>query len=1219
MTYELIPAGAITRVNDEQVGEQFHSSITPLADGGALVVFEDRFTDTSDWTFDQKVIAQRFDAAGNAVGVPVTIIHQEDVNLVSGSYQYFPVAIGLSDGGYAIGWNDLATNQIRVQTFSAAGSLLTDTILDVPDYYIASRDEYAEVSATGAATMAALDNGGFAVTWDVAFPGAYAAYAGGSSVYTQTFSSTGTATSLPKTIMPWVSTGDYTQDLQSYIGDSTQLSDGRYLVLMRGGIDAPGNDSDRPAVVGQIFSNTGAALTGTFKINEDATTWADRATVAVLENGDFVVAWLTGGLSAWRRFDSDGNPVTAEMKLDLHYADLGIVATQDGGFLISAAYAAAGSVAYDTYGYRFDADNVQVGPRFELASRQFPDVDTNYYGFAPEFVTLGNGQMMSLIEGHASWNGNAWEVFTWTFLPEKLGSLGNDTLISDADGMALFGRDGNDSLQGDVAADHLDGGAGNDTITGGAGNDTLIADAGTDRLDGGTGDDRLVTGPGDNTLIGGVGTDRAVFGVRAGSITVSGPADALVIEYAGSRTVVQGIEVFEFTDGYYSDVLDLDDLLPMRNKVIYGTDAAETLVGDYGDDYIYGYAGNDLLIGGEGNDSLYGADGDDTVRGEAGNDSLFGYSGNDLIEGGTGNDTLRGETGDDTLIGGTGDNLLDGGAGNDSIQGDVGADTLLGSYGNDTLIGAAGDDSIDAYVGDDVVDAGAGNDTIVASWGNNTVHGGDGTDLVRIEFASTQVTSVTGPDTALAMQSYWGTSVFTGVESFEFSDGVTRTLAEMLALRNLTLTGTEGADTLTGGYGDDTLTGLGGNDLLDGGAGNDVIDGGSGDDTVIGGAGTDRAVMGLSTADVAGVSGSTAELTIISTQGVDRFDGVETFQFTDAVLTAAEVLALIEVPPTATEGNDSLVGTAGDDLIDGLGGNDTLRGEGGNDTLIGGLGDDQLFGAAGADVLTGGLGADLLDGGLGNDRLIGLGGNDTLRAGAGNDTLLGGAGADRLSGVMGANRIETGLGNDTVIGGTGNDTIIGQGTGTNRLSGNGGDDVIRAARGGDYLAGGAGNDKLTGNVGLDTMLGGLGNDTLLGGAGNDRLYGAGGADVLGGGGGNDRLDGGLGNDMLNGGLGNDTLLGGGGRDVLAGGAGADRLVGGAMADVFVFARGGGRDTVVDFQNGLDRIRIDSGASDFSDLALTDLGADTRIAFANVVIVLKGVDTGLIDDGDFLFG
>jgi VCBS repeat-containing protein len=140
-----------------------------------------------------------------------------------------------------------------------------------------------------------------------------------------------------------------------------------------------------------------------------------------------------------------------------------------------------------------------------------------------------------------------------------------------------------------------------------------------------------------------------------------------------------------------------------------------------------------------------------------------------------------------------------------------------------------------------------------------------------------------------------------------------------------------------------------------------------------------------------------------------------------------------------------------------------------------------------------------------------------------------------------------------------------------------------------------------GGNGNDVMNATAGEDRLDGGNGNDVLNGLGGHDLLKGGNGSDSLYGGSGNDILVGENGNDLLFGGDGRDVLAGGNGTDVLEGGAGADIFQFGKGGGRDTVTDFQAGVDRIALEDGiavaGSQIGDVN-GDGVLDLTIAFTN---------------------
>jgi Ca2+-binding RTX toxin-like protein len=108
------------------------------------------------------------------------------------------------------------------------------------------------------------------------------------------------------------------------------------------------------------------------------------------------------------------------------------------------------------------------------------------------------------------------------------------------------------------------------------------------------------------------------------------------------------------------------------------------------------------------------------------------------------------------------------------------------------------------------------------------------------------------------------------------------------------------------------------------------------------------------------------------------------------------------------------------------------------------------------------------------------------------------------------------------------------------------------------------DNVLRGNNAANSLNGGLGDDTLNGQGGNDTLSGGSGADTINGDDGFDTLDGGSGPDLLNGGAGHDILLGGSGADQLAGGMDNDVLRGGSGNDRYLFSRGEGHDTVVEF-------------------------------------------------------
>lgn len=158
---------------------------------------------------------------------------------------------------------------------------------------------------------------------------------------------------------------------------------------------------------------------------------------------------------------------------------------------------------------------------------------------------------------------------------------------------------------------------------------------------------------------------------------------------------------------------------------------------------------------------------------------------------------------------------------------------------------------------------------------------------------------------------------------------------------------------------------------------------------------------------------------------------------------------------------------------------------------------------------------------------------------------------------------------------------------------------VSATRIGDEVqifAGGQGEGGLVqlsidaGRIG-ELIIGGPGDDTLQGGARDDHLEAGGGDNVLRGGAGDDRL---------------------------VAGPGENRLFGGAGADVFVFRPGGGRDWIMDFELGVDRIDLSAYGFLHSpaglDITSTDDGA--RILVQGDEIRIRTEDRAPLTAADF---
>jgi Ca2+-binding RTX toxin-like protein len=287
---------------------------------------------------------------------------------------------------------------------------------------------------------------------------------------------------------------------------------------------------------------------------------------------------------------------------------------------------------------------------------------------------------------------------------------------------------------GTDGADYLYGTSDNETFIGGTGDDTLHGNGGNDVLNGGTGDDALDGGIGNDTYVFGRGYGRDMisdYDTTAGNsdtILLNSdvvPGDAVLwrdtshlylsINGTGDMIMVQSwfddpayqVEKIQFADG------TVWDTSTMRAATFRGTDAADSITGTIGNDFIEGLGGDDSLYGDIGNDTLDGGAGVDSMAGSLGNDiyvvddagdvvtenldegidtvqSFITYTLGDNLENltltGTAAVNGTGNTLNNVLMGNSGINSLTGAAGNDTLDGAAGADTLTGGVSNDTYI-----------------------------------------------------------------------------------------------------------------------------------------------------------------------------------------------------------------------------------------------------------------------------------------------------------------------------------------------------------------------------------------------------------------------------------------------------------------------------------------------------------------------------------------------------
>ena len=77
------------------------------------------------------------------------------------------------------------------------------------------------------------------------------------------------------------------------------------------------------------------------------------------------------------------------------------------------------------------------------------------------------------------------------------------------------------------------------------------------------------------------------------------------------------------------------------DRVILGTAADDTIVGDDAVGFIDAKGGNDTVVGSDGDEEILGGVGDDTISGAGGNDVIVDSQGNNILSGDAGDDLIN--------------------------------------------------------------------------------------------------------------------------------------------------------------------------------------------------------------------------------------------------------------------------------------------------------------------------------------------------------------------------------------------------------------------------------------------------------------------------------------------------------------------------------------------------------------------------------------------------
>ncbi|MBQ6516355.1 hypothetical protein IJI31_04160 [bacterium] len=344
--------------------------------------------------------------------------------------------------------------------------------------------------------------------------------------------------------------------------------------------------------------------------------------------------------------DSGNNTINLGTGTNTVYAGTGSD-TINSGTGVNTIEFAVGDEANDTYKYGGGTDKLVFNDDL------LADLSVDRTGVNP-VITRGNGSTVTITNYAAPEHVlNIKDKATITTSIDNLNTrLGSATLTT---AQTLTTYNGNDTILAGLGNDTISAGAGDDTITLAKGvtgnNDTYVYSSGDDTivLTDVANFDSLILQKVDNDLL-----VAATGDLANNTVTIS--------DFYTDESIKNNIS---FTAGETTQTLAALITAKGVTETINGTADADTL--DKSESTV-----PVIINAGAGNDTVIGSDYADRLYGQAGNDSITGGAGNDYINGGAGDDDMIGGAGNDTYE----IDADDWGTNQDSISDASGTDTL---------------------------------------------------------------------------------------------------------------------------------------------------------------------------------------------------------------------------------------------------------------------------------------------------------------------------------------------------------------------------------------------------------------------------------------------------------------------------------------------------------------------------------------------------------------
>ncbi|MEZ6044219.1 MAG: Ig-like domain-containing protein [Planctomycetaceae bacterium] len=312
------------RVNQTVPGSQFRASISMNGDGNFVVTWNGPDAN------GEGIYARLY----NSLGTPLT--NEFRVNQNQNNAQVAPSVRMDQYGNFVVAWQSSAQDGsgygIYARRFNAQGTpLSSETRLNAT-----TTTDQSNVKLT------MLDSGDFVATW-------ITNQNGRSDIYARRFNAN---LSPIQNEFRVNTTTTFSLTSQKISSDG----DGNFVITWT----SNGQDGSGYGIYGRRFNSSGTALSGEFRVNQTTAGWQEAPSIAMHDDGSFVVAWqgpTSTGTGTWGRcYDAAGSPISNEFLVDqpIRYSggSPSVILDNNGGFIFVWTKATASSLEVAARHYR---------------------------------------------------------------------------------------------------------------------------------------------------------------------------------------------------------------------------------------------------------------------------------------------------------------------------------------------------------------------------------------------------------------------------------------------------------------------------------------------------------------------------------------------------------------------------------------------------------------------------------------------------------------------------------------------------------------------------------------------------------------------------------------------------------------------------------------------------------------------------------------------------